>query len=148
MEFIHVNIISKNWKNLAEFYIKVFDCEPVLPERDLVGDWLDQATGLKDAHISGVHLKLPGYEDGSPTLEIFQYNKKHKYKQSKKPNSLGYAHIAFKVNDFERVEEEIVKAGGGIVGEVVKTHIPGKGEIRFAYMTDLEGNIIEIQKQL
>lgn len=148
MEFIHVNLISENWKNLAKFYINVFNCEPVLPERDLTGDWVDRATGLKDAHIRGIHLKLPGNYSGNPTLEIFQYNIDSGYEHSKKPNSLGYAHIAFKVNDFEKVKKEIIKAGGGIIGEVVKTNIPGTGEIKFAYMTDPEGNIIEIQKQL
>lgn len=148
MEFIHVNIVSENWENLAQFYENVFGCEPVFPERDLSGNWLDHATGVKDAHIRGIHLKLPGYQNGSPTLEIFQYNKKAECKLGKKPNSPGYAHIAFKVNDFETVKEAIIEAGGGIIGEVVQTYIPGTGKIRFAYMTDPEGNIIEIQKQL
>ncbi len=148
MEFIHVNLVSENWKKLAEFYINVFNCKPVFPERNLFGNWIDQATGLQDAHIRGIHLKLPGYQKGSPTLEIFQYNIDSDNKIRKKPNSLGFAHIAFKVNDIEKVKKEILKAGGGIIGEVVKTNIPGTGKIKFVYMTDPEGNIIEIQKQL
>ena len=35
MKFVHTNIITDNWRKLADFYIKVFDCKPVLPERDL-----------------------------------------------------------------------------------------------------------------
>ena len=42
--------------------------------RDLSGEWLDRATGLKNAHIKGIHLRLPGYGEGGPTLEIFQYD--------------------------------------------------------------------------
>ena len=148
MEFVHVNLVSENWKKLAEFYKTVFGCKPVYPERDLAGDWLDRATGIKNAHINGIHLKLPGCQNEGLTLEIFQYNMKDNHKRQERPNSLGYAHIAFKVNDFDRVKDAVIEAGGGIVGDVVETHILGTGEIKFAYMTDPEGNIIEIQKQL
>ncbi|MEJ2055685.1 MAG: hypothetical protein P8X42_17360, partial [Calditrichaceae bacterium] len=60
--FAHVNIISKDRKNLAEFYTKVFDCKPRPPERDLSGEWLDRLTGLHQSGIKGIHLKLPGYD--------------------------------------------------------------------------------------
>ena len=32
------------------------------------------ATGVKDSHITGVHLRLPGHGDTGPTLEIFSYD--------------------------------------------------------------------------
>ena len=44
VEYVHANIIAQNWKNLAQFYIDVFDCVPVYPERDLAGDWIDRLT--------------------------------------------------------------------------------------------------------
>ena len=38
------------------------------------GAWLDELTSLRDAHLTGVHLRLPGYGDDGPTLEIFSYD--------------------------------------------------------------------------
>jgi hypothetical protein len=61
MRFAHTNIAAKNWKSLSEFYIKVFHCKIKPPERKLSGAWLDQATGLQDATLEGVHLLLPGH---------------------------------------------------------------------------------------
>jgi len=76
IKYVHTNIIAKDWEKLAQFYIRVFGCQPVYPERDLTGEWINQATNIKDVHIRGIHLWLPGYVDG-PTLEIFQYNKQN-----------------------------------------------------------------------
>jgi hypothetical protein len=43
-----------------------------LEERNLKGERVDALTGLEKANIRGIHLKLPGFEDG-PTLGIFEY---------------------------------------------------------------------------
>ena len=72
MKYVHTNIIARDWKSLAQFYMDVFDCQIAPPERDLHGLWADQLSGIDNVRIRGVHLRLPGYTDG-PTLEIFQY---------------------------------------------------------------------------
>jgi hypothetical protein len=46
IQFAHTNIITDNWKELAKFYIDVFECKPLFPERDLKGLWLDKAQQL------------------------------------------------------------------------------------------------------
>jgi len=69
-KYVHTNLIARDWKSLADFYIQVFGCTPVPPERDISGEWIDGMTGISDVRIRGAHLRLPGYEDG-PTLEIF-----------------------------------------------------------------------------
>ena len=74
VRYTHTNIVSKDWKSLASFYIEVFGCEPLLPERDLAGEWLAKGTGLENPHLRGQHLRLPGYGAEGPTLEIFQYD--------------------------------------------------------------------------
>ena len=55
------------------FYVEVFGCEPVPPQRDQQGAWLDTATSLSGAHLQGMHLRLPGGELDGPTLEIYSY---------------------------------------------------------------------------
>ena len=74
MKYVHTNIISKDWRKLADFYTTVFECVIVPPERNQSGDWLSKGTGVPNAHLRGAHLRLPGYGENGPTLEIYQYD--------------------------------------------------------------------------
>lgn len=143
IRFAHVNLVARDWKKMAVFYIEVFGCTPKPPERDLSGEWLDKATSLEEAHVRGIHLLLPGVDD--VTIEIFRYDVMQE-NPFKTPNHEGFGHIAFAVEDVEGCVQKILDHGGGLVGTTVKTEIPGVGRIHFAYARDPEGNIIEIQK--
>jgi predicted enzyme related to lactoylglutathione lyase len=143
--YVHTNIIALNWRRLASFYEEVFGCKRLLPERDLRGEWLNQLTGLPDAHLKGVHLRLPGYGENGPTLEIFEYASP----AAGSPNLInrpGLAHLAFAVEDVEAGLEAVVEAGGGAVGQLVSTEVEGMGTLTVVYVADPEGNIIELQK--
>ena len=72
MRFAHTNIISNNWKELVDFYIKVFQCVLVPPVRKQSGKWLEEGTGVVGAKLEGAHLLMPGYGVNGPTLEIYQ----------------------------------------------------------------------------
>jgi predicted enzyme related to lactoylglutathione lyase len=144
-KYVHTNLIAENWEKLAEFYIKVFGCIPVYPERDLSGDWIDRLTSIKEVKIKGIHLQLPGYTDHGPTLEIFEYNKKTEHHEDKKINAFGFSHIAFLVDDVEEMYAKVIEHGGKKYGELVKTKIGGLGTITVIYVCDPEGNIIELQ---
>jgi predicted enzyme related to lactoylglutathione lyase len=142
--FVHTNIIAVNWKGLAQFYEQVLGCTPVPPERDLGGQWLEAATGVAEARLQGIHLRLPGYGDDGPTLEIFHYN--HLQSRPKTAiNRPGFAHIAFAVDDIETARDAVLAAGGRAVGQIVSLNVTGAGTITFVYVTDPEGNIIELQ---
>jgi predicted enzyme related to lactoylglutathione lyase len=143
--FVHTNLVARDWKRLARFYEQVFGCTPVPPERDLAGQWLDEATGLPGAHIRGIHLRLPGYGDAGPTLEVFQYDSE-KEDLTPAANRPGFGHIAFAVDDVEATREAVLAAGGGELGKVISVEVVGVGAITFAYLTDPEGNIIEVQR--
>ncbi len=145
-KFSHVNIISRDWRNLADFYIKVFDCKPKPPERNLSGDWIDKLTDLPNVKIKGMHLLLPGYDAEAPTLEIFEYNE-NVNNPTKKINLEGFGHIAFAVEDVEQKLNLLLENGGSLVGKVVDTSIDGVGRISLVYARDPEGNIVEIQKR-
>ena len=145
-KFVHVNLIAQDWKRLAAFYDTVFGCVPVPSERNLSGRWLDEVTGIENAHIQGIHLRLPGYEDeNGPTLEIFQYNH-FKPVVETAVNRPGFAHIAFAVDNVEVAQNTVIEAGGGAVGKRVSVEIPDAGAITLVYAADPEGNIIELQK--
>lgn len=143
IKFAHTNIIAKDWKKLARFYQEVFGCEAVYPERNLKGHWLDKATGLKNAHIRGIHLRLPGHGDSGPTLEIFQYNES--FSTHKKINNSGFSHIAFLVDDLDSILRKFMENGGSQIGQITEKEIPDSGKIIFVYAKDPEGNIVEIQ---
>jgi len=144
VKFAHTNIIAKDWDKLAQFYVLVFGCEPVYPERELKGEWVDQLTNLKDVHIRGMHLRLPGYV-GGPTLEIFEYNKQIENNEYPAINKPVFAHIAFLVDDVQFFYNKLLENGGSKLGELIEKKIEGVGILTAAYARDPEGNIIEIQ---
>ena len=144
MRFAHTNIAARNWRLLSEFYIKVFGCKIKPPERRLSGSWLDQATGLQNAALEGVHLLLPGHGDNGPTLEIFSYRQMHAGKPIM-ANHAGLTHIAFEVQDVDRTLDEAIQNGGRLLGEVTEKTVEGVGDLKFVYFRDPEGNMVEIQ---
>jgi predicted enzyme related to lactoylglutathione lyase len=144
MRFAHTNIAAKNWKSLSDFYITVFHCKIKPPERRLSGAWLDQATGLEKAILEGVHLLLPGHGDDGPTLEIFTYKDMHDCAPIM-ANYSGITHIAFEVHDVDNTLDEAIKNGGQLLGKVTEKKVEGVGDLKFVYLRDPEGNIVEIQ---
>lgn len=143
--FVHASIVARDWRRLADFYQQVFGCTPVPPERHLSGHWLEAATGIPGAEIQGAHLRLPGHGAQGPTLEIFQYNRQE-VRPTPAINRPGLAHLAFAVEDVTAAQAAVLEAGGAAVGEIVALDVPQAGKVVFVYVTDLEGNIIELQK--
>ncbi|MBN1415225.1 MAG: VOC family protein [Bacteroidales bacterium] len=144
IKYVHTNIIARDWKRLVRFYVDVFCCEPLYPERDLSGEWINKLTKIEGARIRGMHLKLPGIKDG-PTLEIFGYNIMPETENDPVINNPGFGHIAFRVTDVEETLNQLIAHGGSRYGEQVKKEIAGLGIIEVIYAKDPEGNIIEIQ---
>lgn len=145
VKYRHTNIVAWDWQKLAEFYKRIFGCVPVPPERTNVGDWIERCTGVPGAEVRGIHLRLPGYGDDGPTLEIFQYNRAEERPETAISRP-GFAHIAFEVDDVEAARDAVIAEGGSCVGDLVTGEIPGAGTITLIYVTDPEGNIIELQK--
>jgi predicted enzyme related to lactoylglutathione lyase len=143
---VHINIISKDWRKLAKFYQDVFDCDLVYPERDLSGKEISSGTGVHNAHLEGVQLRLPGHLANGPRLEIFQYSRL-KPQLPPAANRLGLQHLAFKVDNISAYQEKVITFGGQKLGEIVTVPITRVENITFVYVTDPEGNIIELQQQ-
>jgi len=142
--YVHTNLVARDWRRLARFYVEVFGCVPVPPERDLSGAWLDALTAIEQAHLTGIHLLLPGQPAGGVTLEIFSYGR-----MPARPlpgvNEPGFGHIAFLVDDVDAALAAVRAAGGGAVGKVSSAEVAGAGTIRVVYARDPEGNVIELQ---
>jgi predicted enzyme related to lactoylglutathione lyase len=142
--YTHTNLIAEDWQALANFYQLTFGCIPVPPERDFQGEKLEAGTRVQGAHLRGVHLRLPGYGDDGPTLEIFNYNILES-RGKIAVNRPGFGHIAFSVDVVETAQQSVLKAGGRAVGEIVTLQVATGAKVTWCYVTDPEGNIIELQ---
>jgi glyoxylase I family protein len=140
-KYVHTNLIAKDWKKLSEFYKTVFGCVFVPPERDYSGQALEAGTGVLNATLRGVHLKLPGSE---ATLEIYSYSIEEGG-PSPAVNRPGFGHIAFEVEKVLDAQAEVIAAGGKPIGEIVTLTTTTGNRINWCYVADPEGNIIELQ---
>lgn len=140
---MHTNLIAKDWRKLTQFYIDVFGCKPQYPERDLSGEWIDKLTNIEGVKIRGMHLILPGYDNG-PTLEIFEYDPEN-CRTCYMINEKGFGHIAFHVDNVEEVVGKLIDHGGKVLGEIIRKDYKEIGFLTVVYTQDPEGNLIEIQ---
>jgi catechol 2,3-dioxygenase-like lactoylglutathione lyase family enzyme len=143
-KYVHTNIMANDWRKLAAFYQDVFGCVPVPPMRDFKGEVLERATKVSTAAFQGMHLRLPGFGDTGPTLEIFQYTTMPERLETL-VNRPGFGHIAFLVENVAKAREAVLAAGGEDVGETVTLQTTDGRNVTFVYMTDPEGNILELQ---
>jgi predicted enzyme related to lactoylglutathione lyase len=141
----HTNLVANDWKALSRFYQDLFGCVPVPPVRDFKGPDLERGTAIRGAELRGEHLRLPGHGPEGPTLEIFNYNILEERPAPSVVNRPGFGHIAFVVDDVPSAREAVLAAGGHPIGEVVTlTNAIGK-RLTWVYVTDPEGNILELQ---
>lgn len=145
-EYRHTNIIARDWQALAAFYEEVFGCTRAGPERDVSGPWLERGTGVRGAELKGAHLLLPGYGEDGPTLEIYEYSESAP-RPEPAANREGIAHIAFEVDDIEAAVALVLERGGRKLGEPTRAEVDGVGAFTFVYVTDPEGNIVELQSR-
>lgn len=142
--YVHINLVARDWRALSRFYREVFGCVPVPPERDYSGPDLEAGTGVPGAALRGMHLRLPGTGDDGPTLEIFQYEPVAE-RQRPAVNRPGFGHIAFAVDHVRAAREIVLAHGGAAVGGVVTLEPAAGTRVEWCYVTDPEGNIIELQ---
>lgn len=140
----HTNLIARDWRRLAGFYERLFGCVHVPPERDYRGPDLERGTGLAGAALRGVHLRLPGHGPDGPTLEIYTYEA---LEDAPIPavNRPGWGHMAFVVDDVERARAAVLANGGDSVAEVVTLQTADGRRVTWCYVSDPEGNILELQ---
>ena len=143
----HVSITAKDMDGLLGFYRKALGFTEARPEKSFSGAWLEKGTGVPGASIKRVHLRLPGSGPDGALLELIEYAGSAEDKSPPAANRRGLRHIAIETDSPEelaRLHNLVIKHGGSGLGDISENHIEGLGTVTFVYMTDPEGNIIEL----
>jgi catechol 2,3-dioxygenase-like lactoylglutathione lyase family enzyme len=142
--YAHTNLIARDWRALASFYQTHFGCVLVPPERDFSGPDLEAGTGVRGSALRGVQLRLPGHGPAGPILEVYNYSS---LADGPAPavNRPGLGHLAFEVASVPDARSEVLGAGGRAVGDIVSLTTAAGTRVTWCYVTDPEGNIIELQ---
>ncbi len=133
----HTGIVVENLEIAQRFYLGLgFSVQSEDVEE---GPFIDQVTGLDKVKLKWVKMKLP---DGS-LLELLQYQQPTRGQKKTKQlsNEMGVSHVAFTVKNMDRICEQIVRLGGGLVNEPALTE---NSRFKVAYCYDVEGNLFEI----
>ena len=91
----------------------------------------------KQGRFTLIYLAAPGDEDAQVELT---YN----WDPENYGEGRNFGHIAFEVDDLETGIGRVIAAGGSQLGEVVEWTAPSGAVARFVYLTDPEGNIIDL----
>ncbi len=142
--FVHTNLVAADWRALASFYERVFGCAVVPPERHFAGPTLEAGTAVAGARLDGVHLRLPGHGAAGPTLEVFSYSPAA-HRVAALVTRPGLGHVAFEVESVDEARREVLSEGGRTVGEIVTLATSDGRQVTWCYVTDPEGNIVELQ---
>jgi glyoxylase I family protein len=144
----HVSITAKDLSRLEAFYRNALGFVTDRPEKNFSGEWLERGTGVPGASITRVHLGLPGGGEEGPLLEIIEYGEHAPDNAPPAADRTGLRHIAFEtgsVGELNGLYHLVLEHGEGKLGNIASREIEGMGVVTFAYMTDPEGNIIELQ---
>ena len=137
IRFLHVNIITGDWKRSSAFYQSAFGAKPFGKQRDYEDDWIQNLVGVRDIHVIGEHVKMPGYGAIGPTLEIFTYNKESRRRPLTEQDQ-GIISVGFMADNLTELLQAIDNAGGSIVSQAGNNS---------AIAQDPDGNLITITKK-
>lgn len=144
MKLAHINLVARNAKTLAAFYINVMKCEPFREPKILSGDKVSLGNGLANSEIYSIWLKFPKLD--FPFLEIHQ----HTVTLQRSPprvNEPGYGHLSFQTDNINDALSDIMRCGGAQVGQITNFGTTERPYL-IAYACDPEGNLLELEQAL
>lgn len=141
MRFDQTKFLSRDPESLAGFYEEALGCDTVVPLQEITDPAVPRAFGVPEARVSLTVLRLPGRGDHGPVLELYSVSGSLPDDWHYQP---GQGQIAFEVEDLETAIGGVVAAGGAMVGEVVEWEAPSGSRARFVFLSDPEGNVIDL----
>lgn len=130
-----MKLASAEPRRLTRFYEEALDCRVKLALTKL-GDPAWSAAGAPNDEVSIIVLELPGA--GGITLELIEGS----------GLDGGGGLLAFEVGDVDMAAARVISAGGAYRGVPGEFLAPSGNKIRFVFMTDPEGNVIDLYSRV
>ncbi|RVT70131.1 VOC family protein [Agrobacterium tumefaciens] len=143
MRLAHINLVARNAKLLAAFYVNVMKCDVLREPKTLSGEKVSRGNGLSNSEILTIWLKFPELE--WPFLEIHEH-RVHLHRDQPRVNEPGFGHLAFQMEDIRETLSNIIEAGGAQIGEITDFGTPEMPYL-IAYARDPEGNVLELEQK-
>ncbi len=144
----HINLVVRDLATMERFYTAALGLRNT---RQVIihGPWIDAVVGLTGVRAEVIYLDAPL---GQTRLELIHYLEPAAppaHDSVAQPNLPGLRHLAFKVEDIEVVAEQVMAAGGRLLGPVQcvpDSQVTYEGGVRkkLVYFLDPEGNLLEL----
>ena len=141
LRFDHVGIVVDDLELVTAFFVDLgFErSDPMRVE----GEWVDRVVGLDGVQLDMVSVNAP---DGSGRIELTKFLRPADPEAAQRPpaNRLGLRHIAYIVDDLDRVIEGLRGKGLETVGDIVTY----EDVFRLCYVGGPEGLIVELAEEI
>ena len=133
----HTGISVSNIERVVDYYAVSLGFEVVFEARDMT-DLISSITGVAGL---GAHLVQTKSKISEQVLEFIEFFNVPENFNPILPLNPGRSHTAFLVDDIQKAMEELVRAGGLVLGKV--THF---SESKAVYCADEFGTVIELEE--
>jgi catechol 2,3-dioxygenase-like lactoylglutathione lyase family enzyme len=141
LQIRHTGLVVRDLKRSIRFYeslgLKVWRQE------EESGAYIDTVVGIPGVRIEWAKMKCPN----EAMIELLQYHS-HPDKQiliNTPSNKVGCSHIAFTVDDVEKLCVQINRLGGSILNPPA---LAPNGLVKVAYCHDPDGILIEVVEEI
>jgi catechol 2,3-dioxygenase-like lactoylglutathione lyase family enzyme len=131
----HQGIRVGEMERSIRFYAEAFGAEPVTRPFTIEGEFAEE----QFEGPTGVSYRLCHLRFASGLIELFEFTEPREETVPVHPTRAGIMHVGFVVDDVEATVERVTAAGGRLVFPVTAW-----GANRLTYVTDPDGNVIEI----
>ncbi len=142
MRLAHINLVARDAKTLAAFYVNVMKCDVMREPKTLSGEIVSRGNGLPNSEIFSIWLRFPNLE--WPFLEIHEHAVTL-HRDLPRVNEPGFGHLAFQMEDIRDALSNIIEAGGVQIGQITDFGAPEMPYL-IAYARDPEGNVLELEQ--
>jgi catechol 2,3-dioxygenase-like lactoylglutathione lyase family enzyme len=145
LQIDHVNLVVRDMAAMIAFYRDVLGMT-LARQVTIDGPWIDDVTGLRAVRADVAFLEA----GAGPKIELLYFHSPPatSIEGLGAANVLGLRHIAFRVNDIDRMADRLRAAGVPLLSKV---HSVPTAQVAFAgaekrlvYFRDPEGNLLEL----
>jgi catechol 2,3-dioxygenase-like lactoylglutathione lyase family enzyme len=141
----HIGIIVEDLEAAKDFFLTLG--MELMGDGEVSGDLPDRIMGLQGTHSSLAMLKTP---DGNANIELIKFHTPQPAAEAKEglpdasPNVPGFRHVAFAVEDIEKMVAKLEQKGARLMGEIVNY----EDAYKLCYLRGPEGLILELAEEL